>query len=250
MNEFEIKEITENIDGGNTGQLYKAKIEYEAKTINCLAKLVNAVYSKESIVAHNLMAEVNSENLMKVYGNKICDNKTYIFMEDLCDFYGLYPYLNCNETKIDCSLVVNIANCLGRAIEVMHQNKIKHGDIHLGNMMFNPTDNTFKLIDFDMVKKDCDLKCDCKQYVQAIAHVLIFYMKKEEQQRPSLGSYQKDFSNDLNEQQKEIIRECQSNIEKVIDNSMVDFSLKMMRPIECIIKEFIDTIDKNKSLYK
>ena len=239
MKEFKVINIGNNIGGGNTGQLYEAKIEYDGREIDCLAKLVNSIFSKDSIDAHDLMIDVESDYLMKVYGSNTHNGKEYIFMEDLRNFNELYFYLSSIEERIECKFVLDIAICLGNAIASMHKKNYIHGDIHLGNVMFNSINNTTKLIDFDKVKKEFDLSCDCKQYATAIAHVIIFYTKQKEK-RPCSGSYMSDMAC-LNVNEKKIICECRSNIEKVINGSMANFSSNL-HTITRIIEESIGNI--------
>lgn len=65
----------------------------------------------------------------------------------------------------------------------MHSKNLVHGDIHLGNILYDK-EGILKLIDFDKVKKakdEADKNIDIEQFVTAVKIATLFvFMKKDE----------------------------------------------------------------------
>lgn len=175
---FVIKDET-SIDSGNTGSLYNADMicrNGEKKV--CLAKKISSsVNVEDAKLGHSYMIDINSLNIMKVYG--VSESYIYIEKIDVNPTVGVQPF----NTDVNLQDVLNLINWLGSAISIMHSKNLVHGDIHLGNILYDK-EGILKLIDFDKVKKakdEADKNIDIEQFVTAVKIATLFvFMKKDE----------------------------------------------------------------------
>ena len=116
-----------------------------------MVKKKNTVRLKNEIDIHS---KLDHPNIIKMYGNFEDDVSHYMILE-LCEQGELFTYLKSKGCLKDDEITL-IGYQLAQALKYLHDKKILHRDLKLGNILI-ADDITIKLCDFGLAVQLTDL---------------------------------------------------------------------------------------------
>jgi predicted ATPase/signal transduction histidine kinase/tRNA A-37 threonylcarbamoyl transferase component Bud32 len=94
---------------------------------------------------YEITKKLTGDKIIEIYGFEKHNDRTAIIMEDF-GADSLKKYLS--ETKPDLTQILQIAIQVTEALEQVHHQNVIHKDINPSNLVWNPTSQVLKLIDF------------------------------------------------------------------------------------------------------
>ena len=149
MQEFGNYEVQTKIYETNFVEIQKAV--HKKTGTKAILKLIKSEFPSPAVIAKlnrefNILSQIDSPYIIKVYSLEKQDNRLAIAMEDI-DAISLKEY---RRGKFRLDEFFKIASLMVNAIKDVHKNNIIHKDINPSNFIYNSNTGVLKLIDFEI----------------------------------------------------------------------------------------------------